>query len=56
MFVFLLTHLKLQVGNDAGDSEANQEQIGEDEGSGGIHDLLDLFAGAAGLTGLPEGR
>lgn len=45
-------HLKGQVRDDARHSKANQEQVGEDEGSGGIDDLLDLFAGAAGLTGL----
>lgn len=46
------THLKGQVRDDARHSKANQEQVGEDEGSGGVDDLLDLFARAAGLTRL----
>lgn len=46
------THLKGQVRDDARHSKAHQEQVGEDEGSGGVDDLLDLFARAAGLTGL----
>lgn len=46
------THLKGQVRDDARHSKANQEQVGEDEGSGGIDNLLDLFARAAGLTWL----
>lgn len=50
-------HLEGQVGDDAGDSEANQQQVGEDEGSGGVDDLLDLLVGSAGLAGLPgEGK
>lgn len=51
----MCAYLKRQVRDEAGDSEANQEQVGEDEGSGGVGDLLDLFVGATGLTGLPEG-
>lgn len=49
------THLKGQVRNDAGDSKANQEQVGEDESSGGVDNFLDLFVRATRLTGLPEG-
>lgn len=49
-------HLEGEVGDDAGDSEANQQQVGEDEGSGGVDDLLDLFVRAAGLAGLPDQR
>lgn len=47
-------HLEREVGDDAGDSEANQQEVGEDEGSGGVDDLLDLFIGSAGLAGLPD--
>lgn len=50
----MCVYLKWQVRDDAGDSKANQEQVGEDEGSGGVDDLLDLFVGAAGLTRLPD--
>lgn len=46
------THLKGQVRDDTRHSKANQEQVGEDEGSGCVDDLLDLFARAAGLTRL----
>lgn len=46
-------HLEGQVVDDAGESEDNQQQVGEDEGSGGVDDLLDLFVGSAGLAGLP---
>lgn len=49
-------HLEGEVGDDAGDSEANQQQVGEDEGSGGVDDLLDLFIRSAGLAGLPGER
>lgn len=49
-------HLQREVGDDAGDSEANQQQVGEDEGSGGVDDLLDLLVGSAGLAGLPDER
>lgn len=50
------THLKGQVRDDARHSKAHQEQVGEDEGPGGVDDLLDLFSGAAGLTGLSAGQ
>ena len=53
MCVCVCVYLKGKVRDDAGDSEANQEQVGEDEGPGGIDDLLDLFVRAAGLTRLP---
>lgn len=46
------THLNWQVRDDARHSKANQEQVGEDEGSGGVDDLLDLFSRAAGLARL----
>lgn len=49
-------YLEGEVGDDAGDSEDNQQQVGEDEGSGGVDDLLDLFIGSAGLAGLPDQR
>ncbi len=51
----MLVYLKGQVRDDAGDSKANQQQVGEDEGSGGVDDLLNLFVGATGLTWLPGG-
>lgn len=47
------THLKGQIRDDARHSKTNQQQVCEDEGSGGVDDLLDLFAGAAGLAWLP---
>lgn len=50
------SHLEGQVGDDAGESEDHQQQVGEDEGSGGVDDLLDLFVGSAGLAGLPGER
>lgn len=50
------THLKGQVGDDAGHSEAHQQQVGKDEGSGGVDNLLDLLARAAGLTRLSAGQ
>lgn len=56
MLSFTLTHLELQVVNDAGDAEADQEYVGEDERSGGVDNLLDLFARGAGLTGLSDRR
>lgn len=46
-------YLERQVRDDAGDSKPHQKQVGEDEGSGGVDDLLDLLAGATRLTGLP---
>lgn len=46
-------HLEGKVGDDAGDSEANQQQVGEDEGPGGVGDFLDLFVGSARLARLP---
>lgn len=46
------THLKGQITDDARHSKANQQQVCEDEGSGGVDDLLDLFARAAGLAWL----
>lgn len=46
------THLKGQIRDDARHSKANQQQVCEDEGSGGVDDLLDLFARAAGLAWL----
>lgn len=49
-------HLEGKVGDDAGDSEANQQQVGKDEGSGGVDDLLDLLIRSAGLAGLPDER
>lgn len=49
----VLGHLERQVRDDAGDSEADQKQVGENEGSGGVDDLLDLFVRPTGLTGLP---
>lgn len=49
----VLRHLERQVRDDAGDSEADQKQVGENEGSGGVDDLLDLFVRPTGLTGLP---
>lgn len=49
----VLGHLERQVRDDAGDSEADQKQVGENEGSGGVDDLLDLFVRPSGLTGLP---
>lgn len=50
-------HLEGEVGDDAGDSEANQQQVGEDESSSGVDDLLDLLVGSARLAGLPcEGQ
>lgn len=49
-------HLEGEVGDDAGDPEDNQQQVGEDEGSGGVDDLLDLLIGSAGLAGLPDER
>lgn len=52
--ISVFVYLKMQVGYDASDSKANQEQVGEDEGSGGVDDLLNLFVWAAGLTKLPE--
>lgn len=52
---WLCVYLKGQVGDDAGDSEANQEQVGEDEGPGGVDDLLNPFLGATGLPRLPNG-
>ena len=45
-------YLKWQVGDDAGDSKANKEKISEDEGSGGIYNLLNSFVRATGLTRL----
>lgn len=51
----MLLYLKWQVRDDAGESKAHQEEVGEDEGPGGIGDLLNLFVGATGLTGLPDG-
>lgn len=54
--VCVSSHLEGQVGDDAGESEDHQQQVGEDEGSGGVDDLLDLFVGSAGLAGLPGER
>lgn len=51
----MFLYLKWQVRDDAGESKAHQEEVGEDEGPGGIGDLLNLFVGATGLTGLPDG-
>lgn len=50
------THLEGQVGDDAGHSEAHQQQVGEDEGAGGVDNLLDLLSRAAGLTRLSAGQ
>lgn len=55
-FCLRQTHLKGQVRDDAGHSKAHQEQVGEDEGPGGVDDLLDLFSGRAGLTRLSAGE
>lgn len=52
----MFVYLKGQVRDDACDSKANQEQVGEDEGPRGIDDLLDLFARGTGLTRLPKGK
>lgn len=49
-----LVYLKRQAGDEAGDSKANQEEVCEDEGSGGVDDLLDRFVRATGLTRLPD--
>lgn len=46
-------YLKRQVRHDAADPEADQQQVGEDEGPGGVGDLLDVFVGRTGLTRLP---
>lgn len=48
-------YLEGQVRDDAREPKANQQQVGEDEGSGGVDDLLDLFVRATRLTGLPNG-
>lgn len=50
-----VVYLKWQVRDDARDSKADQQQVGEDEGSGGVDDLLDLLVRAARLTRLPDG-
>lgn len=47
-------YLQWEVGDDAGDSEAHEKQVGEDEGSGGVDNLLDLFVRTPWLTGLPD--
>lgn len=49
----MFVYLKLQVRDEADGSKADQEQVSEDEGSGGVDDLLNLFVGATGLTRLP---
>lgn len=47
-------YLKWEVGDDAGDSKANKEYVGEDKSSGGIDDLLDPFVRATGLPRLSD--
>ena len=47
-------YLEGKVRDDTSESKANQEQVGENESSGGVGDLLDLFAGATGLTRFPN--
>lgn len=46
-------HLKRKIGNQAGESEADQQQVGEDECARGIGDLLDVPVTPFRLTGVP---
>lgn len=50
----MCVYLKRQVGDDAGDSEADEEEVGEDEGSGGVDNLLNLLVRSSGLSRLPN--
>lgn len=47
------THLKWEIGNQAGDTKADEEDVGEDEGTCGIGDFLNLFVSAFGLGIIP---
>lgn len=46
----------MKIGQQAGYTKANQQQISEDKCAGGIADLLDLFVTFLWLSRIPEGK